>query len=73
MLGGVAVIYIGFSSYVITICWITGLLILITDVKAYKHANMKKEQKVSRVLGWTNISIGFGLLAANWIHSLFIW
>ncbi|WHY03040.1 CLC_0170 family protein [Neobacillus sp. DY30] len=65
--------YIGYLSYVILICWVTGGLILLTEVKAYKNASLKKEQKVSKFLGWVNISIGFGLLAAEFIYSHFIW
>lgn len=65
--------YIGYLSYVILICWVTGGLILLTEVKAYKNASLKKEQKVSKFLGWVNISIGFGLLAAKFIYSHFIW
>jgi hypothetical protein len=52
---------------------VTGLLILLTDVKAYQHASLKKEQKVSKFLGWVNISIGFGLIAADFIYTRFIW
>jgi hypothetical protein len=52
---------------------VTGLLILLTDVKAYQHASLKKEQKVSKFLGWFNISIGFGLIAADFIYTRFMW
>jgi hypothetical protein len=65
--------YIGYLNYVIVICWVTGLLILLTDVKAYQHASLKKEQKVSQILGWLNISIGVGLKAGDFIYAHFIW
>ena len=65
--------YIGYLNYVIVICLITGTLILFTDVKAYKHAALKKEQKVSKILGWVNISIGIGLKAADFVYSQFMW
>lgn len=65
--------YIGYLTYVILICWVTGGLILLTDVKAYKNATLKKEQKVSKFLGWVNIIIGFGLIAADFIYSRFLW
>jgi hypothetical protein len=70
---GVCFLYIGYLSYVIAICWVTGVLILLTDVKAYQRASMKKEQKVSRILGFVNISIGFGLIAADFIYKQFMW
>jgi hypothetical protein len=65
--------YIGYLNYVIVLCWVTGGLILLTDVKAYKNASLKKEQKVSKFLGLVNISIGFGLIAGNFIFSHFMW
>jgi hypothetical protein len=65
--------YIGYLSYVILICWVTGGLILFTDVKAYKNASLQKEHKVSKLLGWVNISIGFGLIAADFIYTHFLW
>ena len=65
--------YIGYLNYVIVICWVTGGLILLTDVKAYRNASLKKEQKVPNFLGWVNISIGFGLIAADFIYSHFMW
>jgi hypothetical protein len=63
----------GYIGYGIIICYLTGALILLTDVKAYKNAKMKKEQKVSLFLGWINISIGFTIMLANWIYQYFIW
>lgn len=65
--------YIGYFHYVIVLCWVTGGLILFTDVKAYKNASLKKEHKVSKYLGWVNILIGFGIIAADFIYSHFMW
>jgi hypothetical protein len=65
--------YIGYLNYVIVICWVTGGLILLTDVKAYQNASLKKEKSVSKFLGWANISIGFGLMAADFIYKRFMW
>jgi hypothetical protein len=65
--------YIGYLNYVIVICWVTGGLILLTDVKAYRNAALKNEKTVSKFLGWINISIGFGLIAADFIYSHFMW
>ncbi|MFJ5763529.1 CLC_0170 family protein [Neobacillus sp. NPDC093182] len=65
--------YIGYFHYVIVLCWVTGGLILFTDVKAYKNASLKKEHKVSKYLGWVNILIGFGIITADFIYSHFMW
>ena len=65
--------YIGYLNYVIVICWVTGGLILLTDVKAYRNASMKKEKTASKFLGWVNISIGFGIMAADFIYKRFMW
>ncbi|WP_040209019.1 CLC_0170 family protein [Neobacillus jeddahensis] len=63
--------YIGYLGYVITIFCSAGLLLLISDVKGYRNAHMKKEQKVSQVLGWMNIVIGLSLLVVNWFYQTF--
>jgi uncharacterized membrane protein YjfL (UPF0719 family) len=65
--------YIGYFHYVIVLCWVSGGLILFTDVKAYKNASLKKEQKVAKFLGWVNILIGFGIITADFIYSHFLW
>lgn len=65
--------YIGYLNYVIVLCWVSGGLILFTDVKAYKNASLKKEQKVSKYLGWVNILIGFGIITGDFIYSHFMW
>jgi hypothetical protein len=65
--------YIGYLNYVIVICGVTGGLILLTDVKAYQNASLKKEKTVSKLLGWINISIAFGLIAADFVYTRFMW
>ncbi|MCH6265527.1 MULTISPECIES: CLC_0170 family protein [Neobacillus] len=65
--------YIGFLGYVIVILFLTGSLILLTDSKAYKNANMKKEKIASLFLGWINISTGIALLAVQWISRYYFW
>lgn len=64
---------LGYLGYVITLFYLTGTLILLSDVKAYKNASMKKEQKVSLFLGWINLSIGLALMLANWVYQYLIW
>lgn len=65
--------YIGYLGYVFVLFILTGSLILLIDVKAYKNANLKKERKTSLVLGWLNISLGLLLMLANWIYNKYIW
>ncbi|WP_223590132.1 CLC_0170 family protein [Neobacillus bataviensis] len=63
---------IGYLGYVVTLLYVAGALILLTDVKAYKNANLEKEQKASKVLGWINISLGFTLMSVNWVYNIFL-
>ncbi|AZN39810.1 CLC_0170 family protein [Paenibacillus albus] len=49
---------VSFVSYSIPLFLLTGFLILIYDTKKYRMMQMKKELKLSRVLGWTNIVLG---------------
>jgi hypothetical protein len=65
--------FLGFLPYVIVIFILTGLFILFIDVKMYKKAKQKKEQKASSIFGWMNIAIGIGIFLANWIYNKFIW
>ncbi|WP_027084481.1 CLC_0170 family protein [Cohnella panacarvi] len=64
--------YAGSVGYVIPIWIITGILILILDINIYKTANMNKEKKLSKVLGWLNISFGVAIYVAyrvvNWMQ-----
>ncbi|WP_335422553.1 CLC_0170 family protein [Bacillus sp. JJ1566] len=65
--------FIGYLNYIVILSVTTGILILMFDVKNYKKANMKKEQKVSKVLGWFNISTGILVLILNWFYQNFYW
>lgn len=60
-------------GYVYILFFLTGSLLLLFDVKAYKNANLKKERKASFILGLINISLGLLLMLANWIYNHFIW
>lgn len=68
-----AVNNIGFIGYAVFVFAITGLLLLLADVKAYKHAGLKRERKVAKILGWTNIIIGTMMMLANWIYQELSW
>ncbi|REE67670.1 hypothetical protein A8990_14131 [Paenibacillus taihuensis] len=57
---------VSFISYSIPIFLLTGFLILVFDTKKYKAMQMKKEQKLSKVLGWTNIVLGAAFFAVDY-------
>ena len=50
-------IYSGYLDVAILIWLFSGLFNLFIDTNKYRQSNMAKENKVSRVLGWINISI----------------
>ncbi|MCC3355819.1 CLC_0170 family protein [Bacillus sp. REN16] len=66
-------IFIGYLNYVVILGITTGILILIFDVKTYKKSDMKKEQKVSKILGWFNIGAGIFIFMANWVYQTIFW
>ena len=47
-------------------------MVLVFDTKAYKREQQKKEEKVSRWLGWTNISLAALVLVGNWVMQKWI-
>jgi len=60
---------ISYSSYLIysvPLLLITGLYILVIDVKGYEMESWTKEQKAARILGWINITLGILLIGVNW-------
>ncbi|MDD9268076.1 CLC_0170 family protein [Paenibacillus sp. GCM10023248] len=62
---------ITFNNYTVLLLLISGLLVLIFDVKLYAKANMLKEKKSAQITGVLNISLGvlsyFGYLVyENW-------
>ncbi|RID83698.1 hypothetical protein D1953_15475 [Peribacillus asahii] len=60
-------------NYLIIILLVTGILLLLTDVKAYKHAGLKKERKVTLILGWTHLSLSIILTLTAWIYRTWVW
>ena len=47
-------------------------MVLVFDAKAYKKEQQKKEEKVSRFLGWINISLAVLVLVGNWVLQKWI-
>ncbi|WP_077213523.1 CLC_0170 family protein [Bacillus dakarensis] len=64
---------IDFTSYSIFVFAVTGILLLLEDVSAYKIAGLKKERKTAKILGWVNISLGLMLFLADLILKQWFW
>ena len=62
---------IGYISFVVMLCLMSGGLILYFDVNGYKLTGMNKERKVATFLGIFNISLGALIWVANWVMQLF--
>lgn len=52
---------------------LTGILLLLVDVKAYNQRSMSREAQWTRRLGWTNIACGVAMYVAGWVYSQWIW
>ncbi|SFT07403.1 CLC_0170 family protein [Paenibacillus sp. BC26] len=59
-------IAVSFISYSIPLFLLTGFLILQFDIKEYRVKKMDKERKLSKVLGWMNLSLGAALLVTDY-------
>jgi hypothetical protein len=46
-----------YYGYAIFICFASGCLLLIIDVKEYSKKNMQREKKTARITGWFNLSL----------------
>lgn len=61
--------------HLITLFVLSGVLILIFDVRTYVMADMHKERKAARFLGWTNLVLGvlsfvfYRIYSYWWLHS----
>jgi heme A synthase len=66
------VLQLTYSNYLVLLLLVTGILVLVYDAKAYKKEQQKKEEKVSRFLGWTNIAFAVLLLVGNWVMQKWI-
>ncbi|MFD1778717.1 CLC_0170 family protein [Fredinandcohnia salidurans] len=66
-------VFIGYLNYVVVLSVMTGVFILMFDVKGYKTKNMQKERKVSTFLGWFNITAGVLAFLVNWAYQHIFW
>jgi len=63
----------GFLGYAVFVFEISGFLLLIEDVRAYKNAKLKKEKTTAKLLGWSNIILGLLIILSNWIYQQLTW
>lgn len=49
---------ISFISYAAPLLLVTGFILVRFDAIGYKKLEMRKEQKLSQFLGWTNVVLG---------------
>jgi hypothetical protein len=64
---------LSYINYLVMLFVVAGVFVLIFDTKKYKREQQKKEEKVSRVLGWTNIVLGVVGYIGNWVIQLFLY
>lgn len=64
---------ISYGYYLISLFILTGITILLLDVKNHSKGNQKKEKKVTLFLGWGNIVLGSGFYIVSWIYQKWFW
>ncbi|HLU22374.1 CLC_0170 family protein [Lederbergia graminis] len=64
---------IGYTYYLIFLLILTGVMMMIVDVKAYNKAKMKREKKYAKILGWVNIILGVMIYIANLTYETWFW
>lgn len=64
---------ITFNNYTVTLLLLSGILVLIFDVKLYAKANMQKEKKGAIFVGWLNISLGVLSYLGYLIYEKWFW
>ncbi|RCW49414.1 CLC_0170 family protein [Paenibacillus prosopidis] len=62
--GGYSISYLNYGIFL----WLfSGLFILVFDAKGHHSAARNKEQKVSRFLGWFNLTAGVVVFLVKWL------
>jgi hypothetical protein len=59
---------IGYLSFTIFLLIVSGIGMLLLDVKVYELDGMQKERKAARFLGWLNIVLGIVTYAGNHVY-----
>lgn len=56
---------ISYLNYAVFLWILSGILILLIDVRGFQLAGMNKERKVSKFIGWLSIIIGLLVFFVN--------
>ncbi|MGO4497407.1 CLC_0170 family protein [Paenibacillus sp. 2RAB27] len=64
---------ITFNNYTVLLLLVSGLLVLVFDVKNYTKANMLKEKKAALFAGWFNISLGVLSFFGYLVYERWFW
>lgn len=62
-----------YINYAVMLFLLTAIFLLRIDVKIYRGADMQKEHKTAKVMGWVNIGLGVILYATYWSYNYFFW
>lgn len=60
-----------YINYLILLFIVSGIVVLGIDTRTYKQEEQTREEKVSRVFGWLNITLGVVVGAGYWVLHLF--
>ncbi|MDR6553452.1 CLC_0170 family protein [Paenibacillus qinlingensis] len=64
---------ITFNNYTVLLLLISGLLLLVFDVKMYAKDNWPKEKKGALLAGWVNISLGLLSYFGYMVYEKWFW
>lgn len=64
---------IGYIYYIVFLLLGSGIFILVVDINTYDKAKLKKEKKLAKILGWSNIALGSMLCVSWWVYQRWLW
>jgi hypothetical protein len=64
--------FIGYLGYVVFLFLFTGVMLIFFESKSYKKEKLYKEEKVTKIIGWCNLSIGICIFLGNWVYNQFL-
>lgn len=64
---------ITFNDYTVLLLIISGLLVLLFDVRNYTKASMQKEKKGALIAGWLNLSLGVLSYFGYLVYEKWFW
>lgn len=65
--------YDDYPYYFFALLLVSGVLILRFDVTLYQMAEMNKERKAARALGWLNVALACCIGVGYWIYKQWVW